>query len=85
MHYFPFTTVYISTGKSGGEAVIPSCRMRRPLRYSSLCSVSKFTTRQVVDAICKNTPVTDNNGTVPAGYKPVITSITVIDKPEMAE
>ena len=44
-----------------------------------------LTGMEVVDAICQNTPVTDNNGTVPAGYKPVITSITVIDKPDMAE
>ena len=35
---------------------------------------------EVVDAICQNTPVTDNNGTVAAGYQPVITSITVIEK-----
>ena len=33
----------------------------------------------VVDAICKNTPVQDNNGTVKAADQPVITSITVID------
>ena len=33
----------------------------------------------VVDAICENTPVQDNNGTVKAGDQPVITSITVID------
>jgi len=31
----------------------------------------------VVDAICANTPVVDDNGTVPEGYKPVITSITI--------
>ena len=37
---------------------------------------------EVVDAICQNTPVTDGNGTVAAGYQPVITSITVIEKPE---
>ena len=36
---------------------------------------------EVVDAICQNTPVTDGNGTVAAGYQPVITSITVIEKP----
>ena len=40
---------------------------------------------EVVDAICQNTPVTDSNGTVAAGYQPVITSIRVIDKPDMAE
>ena len=40
---------------------------------------------EVVDAICANTPVTDSNGTVAAGYQPVITSIRVIDKPDMAE
>lgn len=33
----------------------------------------------VVDAICENTPVQDNNGTVKATDQPVITSITVID------
>ena len=33
----------------------------------------------VVDAICENTPVQDNNGTVKAADQPVITSITVID------
>ena len=36
---------------------------------------------EVVDAICANTPVTDSNGTVAAANQPVITSITVIDKP----
>ena len=33
----------------------------------------------VVDAICENTPVQDNNRTVKAADQPVITSITVID------
>lgn len=33
----------------------------------------------VVDAICENTPVQDNNGTVKAADQPVITSITVVD------
>ena len=33
----------------------------------------------VVDAICENTPVQDNNGTVKADDQPVITSVTVID------
>ena len=33
----------------------------------------------VVDAICENTPVQDNNGTGKAADQPVITSITVID------
>lgn len=33
----------------------------------------------VVDAICENTPVQDNNGTVKATDQPVITSVTVID------
>ena len=33
----------------------------------------------VVDAICENTPVQDNNGTVKAADQPVITSVTVID------
>lgn len=31
----------------------------------------------VVDAIAENTPVIDNNGTVPFGYQPVIESITI--------
>ena len=30
---------------------------------------------EVVDAICRNTPVVDANGTVPKGYQPVIESI----------
>ena len=33
----------------------------------------------VVDAICENTPVQDNNVTVKADDQPVITSVTVID------
>ena len=33
----------------------------------------------VADAICENTPVQDNNGTVKADDQPVITSVTVID------
>lgn len=33
----------------------------------------------VVDAICENTPVQDNNGTVKADDQPVITSVTIID------
>ena len=33
----------------------------------------------IVDKICKDTPVQDNNGTVKAADQPVITSITVID------
>ena len=33
----------------------------------------------VVDAICENTPIQDNNGTVKAADQPVITSVTVID------
>ena len=33
----------------------------------------------VVDAICENTPVQDNNGTVKADDQPVITSVTVVD------
>ena len=36
---------------------------------------------EVVDAICAGTPVTDNNGSVAAENQPVITSITVIEKP----
>lgn len=34
---------------------------------------------EYVDAICANTPVTDDNGTVMDGYKPVITEVRVID------
>jgi len=37
---------------------------------------------EVVDAICANTPVTDQNGTVAAENQPVITAIKVIQKPE---
>ena len=37
---------------------------------------------EVVDAICQNTPVTDNNGSVAKANQPVITSIKVIEKPE---
>ncbi len=33
----------------------------------------------VVDAICENTPVQDNNGTVNAEDQPVITAITVVE------
>ena len=33
----------------------------------------------VVDAICANTPVVDNNGTVPDGFKPIIESITIAE------
>ncbi len=36
---------------------------------------------EIVDAICAGTPVTDSNGTVAADNQPVITSITVIEKP----
>ena len=41
-----------------------------------------LTGMDVVDAICANTPVTDSNGTVAAANQPVITAITVIEKPE---
>lgn len=34
---------------------------------------------EVVDAICENTPVIDNNGTVLAANQPKITSIRVVD------
>lgn len=37
---------------------------------------------EVVDAVCENTPVVDNNGTVKDACKPVITSIVRIEKPE---
>ncbi|MBQ4579546.1 MAG: peptidylprolyl isomerase [Clostridia bacterium] len=36
---------------------------------------------EVVDAICQSTPVTDSNGTVAAANQPVITAITMIEKP----
>lgn len=35
---------------------------------------------EVVDAICTNAVVTDNNGTVPAEYQPVINSIRILGK-----
>ena len=34
---------------------------------------------EVVDAICRNTPVADANGTVPRGYQPVIESIRRVE------
>ena len=34
---------------------------------------------EVVDAICEDTPVTDDNGTVPRSFQPIITAIRVID------
>ena len=34
---------------------------------------------EIVDRICEETPVTDNNGTVQDGCQPVIVSIRVID------
>lgn len=34
---------------------------------------------EIVDAICKDTPVEDDNGSVAAENQPVITSITIID------
>lgn len=34
---------------------------------------------EIVDSICKDTPVTDGNGTVEAENQPVIESITVVD------
>ena len=37
---------------------------------------------EVVDAICRNTPVTDGNGSVAKANQPVIMSIKVIEKPE---
>ena len=37
---------------------------------------------EVVDAICQNTPVSDYNGTVPNGYKPVITSVKLLSVAE---
>ena len=40
-----------------------------------------LTGMEVVDAICRNTPVTDGNGSVARANQPVITSIRVIDKP----
>ncbi|MBR2718810.1 MAG: peptidylprolyl isomerase [Clostridia bacterium] len=40
-----------------------------------------LTGMEVVDALCDQTPVTDNNGTVAKGNQPVITSIKRIEKP----
>ncbi len=37
---------------------------------------------EVIDAICKYTPVTDDNGTVTAENQPVITSIRMVEKTE---
>ncbi len=34
---------------------------------------------EIVDQICADTPVIDNNGTVLKGNQPIITSIKVID------
>ena len=34
---------------------------------------------EIVDAICQNTPVTDNNGTVPKANQPIITAIRVVE------
>ena len=34
---------------------------------------------EVVDAICQDTPVIDDNGTVPPSFQPVITAIRVVD------
>jgi peptidyl-prolyl cis-trans isomerase B (cyclophilin B) len=34
---------------------------------------------EIVDQICENTPVQDDNGTVDAGDQPVIKTIRVID------
>jgi len=34
---------------------------------------------EIVDQICVDAPVTDNNGTVPSGSQPIITAIRVID------
>ncbi|MBO5283325.1 MAG: peptidylprolyl isomerase [Lachnospiraceae bacterium] len=34
---------------------------------------------EIVDSICENAVVTDNNGTVPAEYQPVIESVEVVD------
>ena len=33
---------------------------------------------EIVDALCANTPVVDDNGTVAEGFKPVINSIRVL-------
>ena len=40
-----------------------------------------LTGMEIVDAICAETPVVDNNGTVAEGYKPVINSIRLVEKP----
>jgi len=36
---------------------------------------------EIVDAICKDTPVTDNNGSVAAANQPVISAVRRIEKP----
>ena len=48
-------------------------------QYASFGRV--LTGMEIVDAICAETPVVDNNGTVAAGYKPVINSIRLVEKP----
>jgi peptidyl-prolyl cis-trans isomerase B (cyclophilin B) len=41
-----------------------------------------LTGMEVVDAICATTPVVDYNGTVPNGYKPVMTSVRMLGAAE---
>jgi peptidyl-prolyl cis-trans isomerase B (cyclophilin B) len=41
-----------------------------------------LTGMEVVDAICATTPVVDYNGTVPNGYKPVMTSVRMLNAAE---
>ena len=53
------------------EQALPIIRKAQEL-YSTF-------SQEQVDAICENTPVQDNNGTVKADDQPVITSVTVID------
>ena len=36
---------------------------------------------EIIDALCRNTPVMDNNGTVHPSYKPVINSIRRVEAP----
>lgn len=45
--------------------------------YAAFGSVTKG--MEIVDALCKNTPVQDNNGTVAPQDQPKITSITITD------
>lgn len=46
-------------------------------RYAAFGHVTEG--MDIVDEICENTPVTDNNGSVPLKYRPVIETVRVVD------